>query len=541
MSEEISFEQMLDESLKEHEENTIVSGTIVEIQGDNLLLDVGQKLEGRLNKSELDGEEEPKVGDTIEVMIINTNRERPQISRKRVLAKKKFNEFYEQHKDGFEELVIDGKIISKKQSGFIVSDDNMEYFLPASQSLFKRGQNVIGKKVKALVIKLNDEQDTIIISRKKLIEKTQKARKNRIKEILEATEPLEGTIKKITSYGMFIDLDGVDGLVHYNEISYKGPVNPALYYEEGERVNVTVISYDEKKQHLALSIKAVMPNPWDEIKEQLEVGDVIKVMVSNFETYGVFVDLGNDIEGLLHISEITWDKNKKNPKELLNIGDEINVEVIEIDVDKKRLRVSLKNLVPKPFDEFKANHRIGDTVTGKVVTLTDFGAFISVDGIDGLLHNEDLSWDRGDKCKDNLNVGDEIEVKLARIDDDKEKVSFSRKDLLKTPTTLFLENNQLGSIVTGTIKDIKDFGIFVNLADGVDGLIRNEDLYPLTKEEINIGDEIESVLAHADKNKNRIRLSRKRLERQKERDRLNQFNDDKPITLGDMIHKSNFK
>jgi small subunit ribosomal protein S1 len=541
MSEEISFEQMLDESLKEHEENTIVSGTIVEIQGDNLLLDVGQKLEGRLNKSELDGEEEPKVGDTIEVMIINTNRERPQISRKRVLAKKKFNEFYEQYKDDFEELVIDGKIISKKQSGFIVSDDNMEYFLPASQSLFKRGQNVIGKKVKALVIKLNDEQDTIIISRKKLIEKTQKARKNRIKEILEATEPLEGTIKKITSYGMFIDLDGVDGLVHYNEISYKGPVNPALYYEEGERVNVTVISYDEKKQHLALSIKAVMPNPWDEIKEQLEVGDVIKVMVSNFETYGVFVDLGNDIEGLLHISEITWDKNKKNPKELLNIGDEINVEVIEIDVDKKRLRVSLKNLVPKPFDEFKANHRIGDTVTGKVVTLTDFGAFISVDGIDGLLHNEDLSWDRGDKCKDNLNVGDEIEVKLARIDDDKEKVSFSRKDLLKTPTTLFLENNQLGSIVTGTIKDIKDFGIFVNLADGVDGLIRNEDLYPLTKEEINIGDEIESVLAHADKNKNRIRLSRKRLERQKERDRLNQFNDDKPITLGDMIHKSNFK
>ena len=539
MSEEISFEQMLDESMKEHKENSIINGTVVEIQNEHILVDVGQKLEGRLSISELSGENgeiSVNVGDTIEVMIVSTSKERPQISRKRVLSKKKFNEFKEKFKDSFEDIVVEGKVIAKKPSGFIVADGEMEYFLPMSQTLFRRGQNILDRKIKALIIKLNDDQDTVIISRKKLIEKTQKERKVKIKEILEATEPLEGTVKKITSYGMFIDLGGIDGLVHYNEISYKGPVNPSLYYEEGDIVNVKVISYDDKKQHLALSIKAIIPNPWEEIEQQLEVGDVIEVTVSNFETYGVFVDLGNDIEGLLHISEISWDKHNKNPKDLLEIGQEINVEVIEIDTKKKRLRVSLKNLTQKPFDKFKDDYRIGDVLTGKIVTLTDFGAFINVNGIDGLLHNDDLSWDRGQKCKDILTVNDEIEIKLSKIDNDKEKVSFSRKVLLPTPTADFLNNNKMGSIVKGTIKDIKDFGIFINLDKGVDGLVRNEDLAPLVKEEIKIGDEVEAVLVHADKTRNRIRLSVKRLERQQERAELDKVNsDDSPITLGDMI------
>ena len=291
-----------------------------------------------------------------------------------------------------------------------------------------------------------------------------------------------------------------------------------------------------KKQHLALSIKAIIPNPWEEIEEQLEVGDVIEVTVSNFETYGVFVDLGNDIEGLLHISEISWDKHNKNPKDLLEIGQEINVEVIEIDTKKKRLRVSLKNLTQKPFAEFKEKYRIGDVLTGKIVTLTDFGAFVNVNGIDGLLHNDDLSWDRSQKCKDTLTVNDDIEIKLSKIDNDKEKVSFSRKALLPTPTADFLNNNKMGGIVKGKIKDIKDFGIFVNLEKGVDGLVRDEDLAPLVKDEIKIGDEVEAVLVHADKSRNRIRLSVKRLERQQERAELDKVNsDDTPITLGDMI------
>ena len=539
MSEEISFEQMLDESMKEHKENSIINGTVVEIQNEHILVDVGQKLEGRLSISELSGENgeiSVNVGDTIEVMIVSTSKERPQISRKRVLSKKKFNEFKEKFKDSFEDIVVEGKVIAKKPSGFIVADGEMEYFLPMSQTLFRRGQNILDRKIKALIIKLNDEQDTVIISRKKLIEKTQKERKVKIKEILEATEPLEGTVKKITSYGMFIDLGGIDGLVHYNEISYKGPVNPSLYYEEGDTVNVKVISYDDKKQHLALSIKAIIPNPWEEIEQQLEVGDVIEVTVSNFETYGVFVDLGNDIEGLLHISEISWDKHNKNPKDLLEIGQEINVEVIEIDTKKKRLRVSLKNLIQKPFDKFKDDYKIGDVLTGKIVTLTDFGAFVNVNGIDGLLHNDDLSWDRGQKCKDILTVNDEIEIKLSKIDNDKEKVSFSRKVLLPTPTADFLNKNKMGNIVKGTIKDIKDFGIFINLDKGVDGLVRNEDLAPLVKEEIKIGDEVEAVLVHADKTRNRIRLSVKRLERQQEKAELDKVNsDDSPITLGDMI------
>ena len=202
---------------------------------------------------------------------------------------------------------------------------------------------------------------------------------------------VEGAIKKITSYGMFVDVGGVDGLVHYNEISYKGPVNPSKLYKEGDIVTVKAISYDKDKRHLSLSIKAVQPDPWAEVESELDEGDTITVTVSNIEAYGVFVDLGNDIEGFLHISEISWNKNVKNPNDYLTVGEEIDVEVIEINSTTHKLRVSLKRLLPKPFDEFIKNYNEGDIVTGTITSLTDFGAFVRIAGVEGLLHNQDIS------------------------------------------------------------------------------------------------------------------------------------------------------
>ena len=231
---------------------------------------------------------------------------------------------------------------------------------------------------------------------------------------------------------MFVDVGGVDGLVHYSEISYKGPVNPSSLYKEGDKVLVKVISYDNEKRHLSLSIKAATPDPWEEIiSDGLEVGDTIKVTVSNIEPYGAFVDLGNDIEGFLHISEISWDKNIKNPKDHISEGQEVDVEVIEIDAKGHRLRVSLKNLLPKPFDEFKAKFKEGDVVKGVVTTITNFGAFVRVGCVEGLLHNEDASWDRNDKCKDMFKAGDELEVKIIKIDSAEQK-NFSKPKRSKT-------------------------------------------------------------------------------------------------------------
>ncbi|MEJ5168340.1 MAG: S1 RNA-binding domain-containing protein, partial [Arcobacteraceae bacterium] len=327
----------------------------------------------------------------------------------------------------------------------------------------------------------------------------------------------------------------IDGLVNYNEISYKGPVNPANYYKEGDEVSVKVLSYDKDKQHLSLSIKAALPDPWKEIKDELDVGDAITVTVSNFESYGAFVDLGNDIEGLLHISEISWNKNVKNPKELLNIGDEINVEVIELDVDKRKLRVSLKNLQEKPFSKFVKEHKVGDVVEGKVATITDFGAFVTVGDIDALLHNEEASWDSNVKCKALFKKGDAIKAKIIKIDTEKENVSISVKDTIDSPTAAFAKKHSINDIVKAPIKDIKDFGIFVVLENGIDGLIRTEDLGTLNASELKAGDEIEAVIVNIDTKKNRVRLSARKVETLKQRETLKSINDESGMTLGDIL------
>ena len=336
---------------------------------------------------------------------------------------------------------------------------------------------------------------------------------------------------------MFVDVGGADGLVHYKEISYKGPINPASLYKEGDSVDVKIISYDKDKKHLSLSIKAAQPDPWSEIKEGLSVGDAIRVTVSNIEPYGAFVDLGNDVEGFLHISEISWDKNISNPKDFIKEGESIDVEVIEINHDTRRLRVSLKNLLAKPFDEFKAEHKAGDILKGEIVSTTEFGAFVKIpiksSFVEGLLHNEDASWDRGKRCKDFLKVGEKIEVKLIKIDDKAGKISLSLKELQDSPIADFASKHSVGDKVTGNIKDVKDFGAFVELVGGVEALIRKED----ATDELSVGASIEAAIADIDKSKARIRLSQKKLSVQKEREALDKFNaasDDK-ITIGDII------
>ncbi|RXJ57705.1 30S ribosomal protein S1 [Candidatus Marinarcus aquaticus] len=538
IGEDFDFEQMLNESLENSENNSVVDGVIVEITGDNVLVDVGQKIEGRLPLSEItiNGEVKYKAGDVIPVMLTGNRGERPSISHKKVLQKEKFDEFVKAHGENVEDVTIEGKITSvKKRGGFIVEDDNgCEYFMPMAQSYLK-AIGAVGKKVKAKVLKVNEAQNSIIVSRKKLIEDGKQEKDAKVAEIIEKNEPINGVIKKITSYGMFIDLDGIDGLVNYNEISYKGPVNPANYYNEGDEVTVVVLSYDKAKQHLSLSIKAALPNPWEEIKNELEVGDAITVTVSNFESYGAFVDLGNDIEGLLHVSEISWNKNLKNPKDVLTLGEEVNVEVIELNVEKKRLRVSLKNLQEKPFSKFTKEHKVGDIVKGHVATLTDFGAFITIGDVDGLLHNEEASWDNNVKCKNIYKKGDEVEAKIIKIDREKENISLSVKEISDSPAKAFENKHAIGDIVKGTIKDNKEFGLFIKLEDNLDGLIRKEDFGPLKEEDIKVGDEIEAVLVNIDTKRNRIRLSIKRLEVQRERETLKAVNDDTSMTLGDII------
>ena len=536
--EDIDFAAMLEESFKKTEEDS--DAKIVSINGDEVLIDVGKKSEGILNVSEItdaNGNLTHKVGDTIKVVITGSRNGRPIVSHKKALRKEKVKAFIEAY-DPENSGEIDVKVVGKNKGGFITQDANgVEFFLPRTHSGFKNAEGVVGKSYKVRVIKVDKEENSIVVSRKKILDDDRKKRKEALSNIIENDSVIEGTVKKITTYGMFVDVGGVDGLVHYSEISYKGPVNPSSLYKEGDKVLVKVISYDNEKRHLSLSIKAATPDPWEEIiSDGLEVGDTIKVTVSNIEPYGAFVDLGNDIEGFLHISEISWDKNIKNPKDHISEGQEIDVEVIEIDAKGHRLRVSLKNLLPKPFDEFKAKFKEGDVVKGVVTTITNFGAFVRVGCVEGLLHNEDASWDRNDKCKDMFKAGDELEVKIIKIDSAEQKISLSLKDLKQSPVQAFANKFSVGDIVKGTIRDIKDFGVFVELGDNVDALIRKEDLGSVDASTLKIGDEIEAAIAFIDEKKNRIRLSIRRLAKQKEREVLNEINDnDDKVTLGDII------
>ncbi|EAL3557418.1 30S ribosomal protein S1 [Campylobacter jejuni] len=535
--EEEDFGQLLEAFDKSREEAT-TEGVIVEIKNDEVYVDIGKKSEGILALSEIQGDNSKllfNVGDSIKVAVMGSRGGRSLLSHKKALRKERVIEFIKNYQENQDDIFT-VKVVGKNKGGLIVVDENdVEFFLPKSQYGFKETNNIIGKTFKVKIIKIDKDEQSIIVSRKKTLDDERRKRKELINNIAQQEDLIEGIVKKITTYGMFVDVGGVDGLVHYSEISYKGPVNPGTLYKEGDKVPVKVIKYDKERKHLSLSIKAALPDPWSEIKDTLDVGDTIKVIVSNIEPYGAFVDLGNDIEGFLHISEISWDKNIKNPKDYINKGQEIDVEVIEINPNERRLRVSLRNLLSRPFDEFMKSYKIADVVEGEITSVTSFGAFVKLGGIEGLLHNEDASWDRNDKCKDKFSQGDKIKVKIIKIDKENQKISLSTKELSSSPVQEYAKIHKVGDIVKGAIRDIKDFGVFVELSKNIDALIHKEDISTSMLENLKIGDDIEAAIVFIDEKKNRIRLSVKNLVRIKEREVLNEINNDDKVTLGDII------
>ncbi|MDO4674257.1 30S ribosomal protein S1 [Campylobacter sp.] len=535
--EEEDFGKLLDAYDKSKGE-AIFEGKIIALRDDEVDVDIGKKSEGILARDEILDENANllfDVGDVIKVAIVGSRGGRALISHKKALRKEKVAEFIKNYHEESPDI-FEVKILSKNKGGMVVvDDDGVEFFLPKSQYGFKDANHITNKSFKVKIIKVDKEEQSIIVSRRKILDDERKRRKEILGEILERDGLIEGIVKKITSYGMFVDVGGVDGLVHYSEISYRGPVNPNTLYEEGDKVTVKIINYDKEKKHLSLSIKAALPDPWDKIKESLEVGDTVRSVVSNIEPYGAFVDLGNDIEGFLHISEISWDKNIKNPKDYISKGQEIDVEIIEINTDERRLRVSLRNLLSKPFDAFFSSHKVGDVVEGVITSITAFGAFVKIANIEGLLHNEDASWDRANKCKNLFKNGESIRVKIIKIDKDNQKISLSTKELESSPVQEYAKTRKVNDVVRGTVRDIKDFGVFVKLSDAVDALIHKEDISAAMLEGLKVGDEIEAAIALIDASKNKIRLSVRNLLRLKEKEVLNAINNDDKITLGDII------
>lgn len=535
---EDDFAALLEASEKRGSGGAIQIGEIVAINDEYAMIAVeNEKLEAAMRIGEISDENGVllfKQGDKIEVFVTPGRGGRPSASYKKALKSKKIVEKIAELEGNFQDKIIEAKLIRKNKGGFILEYDDVDVFMPRRDSAIREDDKAVGRVFKVAIVGLDKENNSIIVSRKRFFELDDKVRQEMSGKLLGNDGAQKGIVKKIAPFGIFVDVEGVEGLVHYTELSHKGPINPAKNFKEGDEVMVKVLGYDEKKRRLSLSMKALGDDPWKEIEKELEVGYAIKVTVSNIEAYGVFVDLGNDIEGFLHISEISWDKNIQHPSSYLSVGQEIDVEIIEIDTINKKLRVSLKKLLDKPFVKFAKTHQVGEVLKGSVATLTDFGAFIKLDGVDGLLHNEDAFWDKSLKCKDELKVGDELEVKIIKIDKENERISLSKKLLEHSPAREFGKSHKVDDMVKGEVIDVKDFGVFIKI-DDMEALIRNDDIYPLKKEEINVGDEIECVIAHIDEENNKVRASVRRLERQKEKETLKAFNTEEKMTLGDKL------
>ncbi len=536
--EEEDFAKLLEKE-ETLEKGTIKEGLIVSINENDgyAMVSVGGKTEGRLALNEITDEKGQLMYQKNDPIVVHVSEkgEHPSVSYKKAISQQKIQAKIEELGENYENAIIEGKIVGKNKGGYIVESQGVEYFLSRSHSSLKNDANHIGKRIKACIIRVDKENHSINISRKRFFEVNDKRQLEVSKELLEATEPVLGVVRQITPFGIFVEVKGIEGLVHYSEISHKGLVNPEKYYKEGDEVYVKAIAYDEEKRRLSLSIKATIEDPWEEIQDKLKPGYAIKVVVSNIEHYGVFVDIGNDIEGFLHVSEISWDKNVSHPSHYLSVGQEIDVKIIDIDPKNRRLRVSLKQLTNRPFDVFESKHQVGDIVEGKVATLTDFGAFLNLGGVDGLLHNHDAFWDKDKKCKDHYKIGDVIKVKILKINKKDKKISLSAKHLVTSPTEEFAQKHKTDSVIQGKVVSIKDFGVFIH-ADGIDVLIKNEDLSPLKKDEIKMGQEITCVVVAIEKSNNKVRASVHRLERKKEKEELQAFNtsDDK-MTLGDIL------
>ena len=531
-----SFYEQSEKNEKSSNATILTKGKIVKVNNDNVMVDIGQKAESKMPISEIkdsNGDLIFKEGDEIDLLISNS-KGKSKISYKQALRQMKTKELIERIKDDYQDKVIEVEIISKNKGGFVViwKSENVECFLPIKESALKANSKFNNKTIKVCIIKLSDSG--IIVSRKRYFDISNKDKKEKIENMKNA-ESLQGRVVSVKDFGIFVSVDDVEGLVHSSEISYKNFVNPEKLYKVGDNVLVKFLNYDEEKSKLSLSIKALSKDPWEDIQNQLQVGYTIKAIVSSLQPYGVFIDAGNDIEGFLHITEISWEKNIKKPDSYLQVGQEIDVEIIELDPSNKRLRVSLKKLSDKPFVKFIKNHKEGDVLDGEIATITDFGAFVRFGNIDGLLHNEDLSWDKQDRCKNVLKVGDKITVKILKIDRENEKISLSRKVLLESPASIFAKSHKVGDAVSGNIVEIKDFGIFVQLDKNIDALIKNEDLSPLKKDELQIGDKVEASIINIDSNNSKIRLSVRKLARKKEQDEIKNYNSDEKMTLGDIL------
>ncbi len=518
------------------EVNQIITGRIIRINEDAVLVDVGFKSEGTIPRSEWeDHEDPPEVGQTVDVLIEEMEDELGPADDPHGMvsvSKRKADKIREWEKvmsTVAEGQVVTGTVTRKIKGGLLV-DIGVNVFLPASQVDIRRPGDIgdyIGRVVQCEVLKIDESRRNIVVSRRSLIEKQREEDREQLLAELEEGQTRKGVVKNIAEFGAFVDLGGIDGLLHITDMSWERIGHPSEMVSIDQEIEVTILKIDREKHKLALGLKQQTPNPWEGVEEKYKVGATHQGQVVNVMSYGAFVKLEPGIEGLVHISEMSWTKRINHPNELVQIGDEIDVVILGVDKEGQQLSLGMKQTTSNPWETASERYPEGKMVKGKIRNLTNYGAFIELEeGIDGLLHVSDMSWTRKiSHPSEMLEKGQEIECKVISVDQDRRRIALGLKQMDNDPwATDIPDRYQAGQVITGAVTKITNFGVFVGLEDGLEGLLHISELadhkVENPEEIVKVGDQIEVKILRVDTEDRKIGLSRKRVEWAEDEDTL---------------------
>ncbi len=529
------FENLLKEAGQHNtiKEGTIVEGTVIRFTDDYVIVDIGHKSEGEIPKSEFlntDGEFTINENDKVEVFLdsFEDNDGEMVLSRERAEMLRAWDRI----SDAFEkEEIVEGAVVARVKGGLSV-DIGVKAFLPGSQVDLRPVRNLdklIGVKLAFKIIKFNKKRGNIVLSRRVLLEEDREKLRSETLSNLKEEAVLNGIVKNITDYGAFIDLGGIDGLLHITDMSWGRINHPNQMFEVGQEITVKVLSYDESRQRVSLGYKQLQTDPWLTVTERYQVDSRAKGTAVSLTDYGAFVELEQGVEGLIHISEMSWSKRIKHPSKVVQVGDEVEVVILAMDTENRRISLGMKQIEPNPWEIVKQKYQEGDVIRGKIRNITDFGIFVGIeDGIDGLIHISDISWtDRINHPGDLFKKGDEVEAKVLQIDCEAERFSLGIKQLTEDPWTKAAEGLPPGAKGTGKITKVTDFGAFVEIAPGIEGMIHvselSADQVDNPADVVKVDEDVEFIVLASDSEERRFSLSRKALLQDLAGDQLRQY------------------
>jgi len=551
-SEELSFAELfeMEENNKVVKVGDVTMGTIIGTVDDYVLVDVGDKAESYIAKSQFQLEEgaEINIGDIFEVFVERRKDEGGLLlSREQAIAIKVWEDIAKiQEEDG----TIEGKVESRVKGGMSVNI-GVPAFLPYSQIDLRPVKDLdalIGESFDFKILKFNRKRNNVVISRRAILEDARAELREKMRSILEEGQIIKGAITNITDYGLFIDMGGMDGLCHITDLSWGRVSHPAKLYKVGQELEVKVLKYDKEHDRVSLGVKQLKADPWATVAERYPVGEKTTGKVVSITDYGVFVELEEGVEGLIHVSEMTWSKKPRHPSKMVTVGDELEIMVLNIEPETKRISLGMKQLLPNPWDLVTENYPVGSVIEGKVKNITDFGIFIGIEeGIDGLIHVSDLSWtERIKHPSEKYSKGETIQAVVLKIDKANERFSLGIKQLEPDPWQAAYNNYPSGTIIEGQITNVTDFGVFVQLEEGIEGLVHVSEI---SKDKIKtpvgmyqVGDTLKAIVINVSAKDRKIGLSIKTLEEDGEEGAAENYAKKKkeaeaaaPSTFGDLL------